>query len=56
MVGSTMCYVCTAVIFDFTFGYSSNSGVVCIHGGFTVCVMLVANVSWHEWVQILVSG
>ena len=45
--GSTMCHGCIAVIFifDFSFGYSSNSSVQCLYGGFIVCVVLVANVS-----------
>ena len=42
--GSTMC-LAVMFIFDFSFGYSSNSSVQCLYGGFIVCVLLVPNVS-----------
>ena len=51
--GSTICYV----IFDFSFGCSSNSSVQCTYRGLIVCVVLVANVftvQWCESVWILV--
>ena len=46
--GSTKCYDCIAVIFDFRF-VCSNSGVQCPYGGF---IVLVANVS-VQWVEVL---